>query len=46
MEHKKNGYATNQGGLIKAPTTPAKNDPKGTATVAGGKGDLRSRGAR
>ena len=43
MEHKKNGYATNKGGLIKAPTPPAANDPKATTTVAGAAGDLRTK---
>lgn len=43
MEHKKNGYATNKGGLIKAPVDPAKGDPKGTVTVARGTGDLRTK---
>ena len=43
MEHKKNGYATNKGGLIKAPQSPASGDPKSTTTVAGGAGDLRTK---
>ena len=43
MENKKNGYATNKGGLIKAPQSPASGDPKATATVAGGAGDLRTK---
>ena len=43
MEKAKNGYATNKGGLIKAPTAPSAGDPKPTATVAKNGGDLRSR---
>lgn len=43
MEKAKNGYATNKGGLIKAPTAPTGNDPKSTTTVARNGGDLRSR---
>ena len=43
MEKAKNGYATNKGGLIKAPTAPTGNDPKSTTTVAKNDGDLRSR---
>ena len=42
MEKKQNGYATNKGGYIKAPNTPAKDDPRATRTVATGKGDLRN----
>ena len=42
MENKQNGYATNKGGYIKAPNTPAKGDPRATRTVASDKGDLRS----
>ncbi len=41
MEKKENGYATNRGGLIKAPKTVAAGDPKVTRTVAK-KGDLRT----
>jgi hypothetical protein len=43
MEKAKNGYATNKGGLIKAPTAPAAGDPKATATTSKNGGDLRSR---
>ena len=43
MEKAKHSYATNKGGLIKAPTTPAKDDPHATATVAKGSRDLRNR---
>ena len=42
MEKKQNGYATNKGGYIKAPTSPATGDPRATRTVATGKGDLRN----
>ncbi len=42
MEKKENGYATNKGGFIKAPKTPAAGDPKATRTVAKD-GDLRTR---
>ena len=42
MEKKQNGYATNKGGFIKAPFSPAKDDPAATRTVATGKNDLRS----
>lgn len=38
---KKNEYATNKGGFIKAPSSPAAQDPKAVATVAKPKGDLR-----
>ena len=41
MEKTVNGYATNKGGLIKAPKTVATGDPKTTRTVAK-KGDLRT----
>ncbi len=34
MEKKANVYATNKGGLIKAPKNPAEGDPKATRTVA------------
>ena len=40
MEKTANVYATNKGGLIKAPKSPAEGDPKATRTVATGK-DLR-----
>ena len=43
MEKAKSGYATNKGGLIKAPVSPAKDDPRATATVAKGGRDLRNR---
>lgn len=43
MEQVKNPYATNKGGFIKAPATPAKDDPHATATVAKGGRDLRNR---
>ena len=39
MKHTGNPYATNKGGMIKAPKTPAKDSPK--ATVVKGN-DLRS----
>ena len=42
METKKNPYATNKGGCIQAPNTPAKGDPRATVTVAKNGGDLRS----
>ena len=42
MEKKQNGYATNKGGLIKAPNTPERDDPRATRTVATGKTDLRT----
>lgn len=42
MEKTQNGYATNKGGFIKAPASPAKDDPRVTRTVANGKSDLRS----
>ena len=38
---KKNPYATNKGGYIKAPVNPAKGDPRATVTVAKNGGDLR-----
>jgi len=41
MKQKKNPYVTNQGGYIKAPTTPSKGDPRATVTVAKKGGDLR-----
>lgn len=43
MEKVKSPYATNKGGLIKAPATPAKDDPRATATVAKDGRDLRNR---
>lgn len=39
----KNGYATNQGGLIKAPVNPGANDPRATVTVGKGTQDLRNK---
>lgn len=41
MDKKENGYATNKGGLIKAPKNVAAGDPKATRTVAKS-GDLRT----
>ena len=38
---KKNPYATNKGGYIKAPNAPAAGDPRATKTVASNKKDLR-----
>ncbi len=37
----KNPYATNRGGKINAPVSPAQNDPKSTVTRGD---DLRKRG--
>lgn len=37
----KNSYATNKGGLIKAPKNPKAGDPRAVKTV--GSGDLRSK---
>ena len=39
---KKNPYATNKGGYIKAPSKPSAGDPRATKTVAGHGKDLRS----
>lgn len=41
MKKETNGYATNKGGMIKAPKPVSSGDPKGTVTT--GKGDLRSK---
>lgn len=39
---KKNPYATNKGGYIKAPHKPSHGDPRATVTVGKGSDDLRS----
>lgn len=41
MDFKKNPYATNKGGYIKAPDNPAANDPHATRTEAPKGKDLR-----